>query len=127
MQTLCNYSCYYKTVEMDQLLPYKFQHNFNIQILFPTIHLKISVVKIPSLLTKGSSSDTFLTVQSHAFLLPLLDIVLQQCTRCLYMHGHSKSIKPDHLSPSRKEKGLADVISIHEFLTNQILLINFRQ
>ena len=30
-------------------------------------------------------------------------------------------IKPDHLSPSRKvREGLADVISMHEMLTNQI-------
>ena len=37
-----------------------------------------------------------------------------------------QSIKPDHLSPSRKvREGLADVISIHELLTNQILLFNF--
>ena len=37
-------------------------------------------------------------------------------------------MKPDHLSPSRKvrEEGLAEsVISMHEMLTNQILLFNF--
>ena len=37
-----------------------------------------------------------------------------------------QSIKPDHLSPSRKvREGLADVISMHEMLTNQILLFHF--
>ena len=36
------------------------------------------------------------------------------------------SIKPDHLSPSRKvREGLADVISTHDMLTNQILLFHF--
>ena len=35
-------------------------------------------------------------------------------------------IGPDHLSPFRKvREGLADVISIHELLTNQILLSSF--
>ena len=34
--------------------------------------------------------------------------------------------KPDHLSPSRKVRdGLADVISTHDMLTNQILLFHF--
>ena len=36
------------------------------------------------------------------------------------------SIKPAHPSPSRKvREGLAHVISMHEMLTNQILLFHF--
>ena len=38
----------------------------------------------------------------------------------------SQTIKLDHLSPSRKvREGLVDVISMHEGLTNQILLLHF--
>ena len=40
--------------------------------------------------------------------------------------GQEQSIKPAHLSPSRKvREGLADVLSMHEMLTNQILLFHF--